>query len=88
MPNSTSHSGLKKTIVIRVLSGVFGLAAAVIAIGLFFSFIEITVTEIDSAKQYHGHSSVLRGTGVSLLVVTVTALIGIGAYRLLRRAAG
>jgi hypothetical protein len=72
---------------VRVFSGAFGLVAAAIAIGVLFSFIEITMTEIESAKQYHGHISVFRGIGAPMLIVTVTIFFGVGAYKLLRRAA-
>jgi hypothetical protein len=46
----------------------------------------MTMTEIESAKQYHGRISVFGAIGASLLVVAATALFRTGAYKLLRRA--
>lgn len=76
-----------KCSLVRVLSGVFGVAAALIAIYVPFSFITITLMEIDSMQQYQGHVFILRMIGGRLAVVVTTALFGLGAYRLLRRAA-
>jgi hypothetical protein len=73
---------------VRVVSGVFGVAAALIAIVVLFSFITITLMEIDSMEQYQGHISILGAIGGTLLVVVITGSFGIGAYKLLRRAAG
>ena len=72
----------------RAVSGVFGIAAAQIAIYVPFSFMAITLMEIDSIEQYQGQISILRAIGGTLLVVVITGSFGIGAYKLLRRAAG
>ena len=45
-------SGASNATLLRVVSAVFGVIAAVIAIVVPFSFVAITMSEIESAKQY------------------------------------
>ena len=82
-----SKAGIK-ALVVRFVCAAFGLLAAAIAFLAPLSFIANTLIERESAVQYNGHPSVWGAIGGSLLILTVTALFGIGAYRLLRRAFG
>ncbi len=77
-----------KAILVRFICAAFGLVAAAIALFAPLSFIANTLMEQEAAAQYHGHASFWGTIGGSLLVLLLTVLFGIGAYRLLRRAFG
>jgi len=77
-----------KALVVRFVCAAFGLLAAAIAFFAPVSFIANTLMERESAVQYNGHPSILGAIGGSLLILAVTTLFGVGAYRLLRRAFG
>ena len=72
----------------RILSGLFGLIAGSIAFFVPLLFIANEMQEIESAKQYNGHISIPGAVGGCTLVFGASALFGIAAYRLLRRAFG
>ena len=77
-----------KTWFVRIVSGVFGVIAAMLAVFGGFFFIANSAMELESSKQYNGHVSILPAIGGSLLVVGIDGFFEIGAYKLLRRAAG
>jgi Ni/Fe-hydrogenase subunit HybB-like protein len=76
-----------KSYFIRVVTGVFGVIAALLALYIPFSLIANSMMEIESSKQYDGHISLPGAIGGSLLVAAITGFFGTGAYKLLRRAA-
>jgi hypothetical protein len=75
-----------KKVLVRVLGGVCGLIAGLIAIYVPLFFISMTMMEHESAKQYNGHSSVWGAIGGFSLILGITVFFGIGAYRFTRRA--
>jgi hypothetical protein len=70
---------------VRLVSGVFGIIAAVIAVWVPLIFV---VSEIKEMHSYEGPISVPGAIGGSLLIVAISAAFGFGAYKLLMRAAG
>jgi len=80
------RSSSMKNVAMRILSGWFGLNLASIAILGPLLFIANEMQEMESAKQYHGQVSIRGAVGGCVLMFGVSALSGIAAYRLLRRA--
>lgn len=75
-----------KPLLLRLLIGVLGLLAGLLALFIPLSFIANEVQEGQSARQYNGHLSLWGALGGSLLVIAITVAFGVAAYRLLRRA--
>jgi len=73
-------------LMVRLLSGVVGLFAGIVALYIPLSFIANEVQEAQSARQYNGHPSCWGLIGGSLVILLITGLFGVTAYRFVRRA--
>jgi ABC-type Fe3+ transport system permease subunit len=73
-------------IILRVMGGVMGLIAMLLAIFLPLSFISNKMQEMESAKQYNGHASLWGAIGGSLTVLIFAAFSALISYFLLRYA--
>lgn len=73
-----------KKLFLRVLSGVVGLAASLVAILVPLSFYANESMERSSARQYHGQSDLWAGIGGWLTILFISAFSGFVAYYLLR----
>ena len=74
-----------KNRLVRLVSGIFGLAAAGVALWIPLLF---TVMEINELRSYDGPISIPGAIGGCSVVLGVSAAFGFGAYKLLMRAAG
>ena len=70
---------------VRLVSGVLGIIAAIIAISVPLLFV---VSELNEHASYDGPISVPGAVGGSLLILAISAAFGFGAYKLFMRAAG
>ena len=70
---------------VRLVSGVFGVIAAAIALWVPLIFL---ATEINAMRSYDGPISIPGAIGVVGLILAVSGAFGFGAYKLLMRAAG
>ena len=73
-----------KTIMLRLLSGVVGLFAGLVAIVEPVLFIADQRQEAKSASQYNGHVSLWGAIGGSAMVLFLVLLLAFIAYFLLR----
>jgi hypothetical protein len=73
-----------KKLFLRVLSGVVGLVASLVAILAPLSFYANESMERESAQQYHGHSDFWGGVGGWLTILFISAFSVSVAYFLLR----
>ena len=72
-----------KNALLRLVSGVFGLIAAAIALWVPFLF---AVSEINELHSYKGPISIPGTIGGCLLILGISVMFGFGAYMLLKRA--
>jgi hypothetical protein len=70
---------------VRLVSGILGVIAAIIAIWVPLLFI---VSELNESRSYNVPISVPGALGGSLLILAISAGFGFGAYELLMRASG
>jgi hypothetical protein len=73
-----------KKLFLRVLSGVAGLIASLVAILGPFSVYSSQSMERESAQQYHGQPDFWGAVGGWLTVLFISVLLGFVAYFLLR----
>ena len=69
----------------RLVSGIFGVIAAGIALWIPLLFAAMEVNEL---RSYDGPISIPGAIGGCSVVLAVSAAFGFGAYKLLMRAAG
>jgi hypothetical protein len=74
-----------KNALVRLVSGVVGIIAAVIAIWVPLI---LFISELNESRSYNGPISLPGAVGGSLLILAISAGFGFGAYKLLMRASG
>jgi len=73
-------------IALRLLGGVVGVLAALSALFLPVLFVANEFSEMESAKQYGGHPSLVGGIGGTLAMLAAAGFFGFVGYIFIRHA--